>query len=41
MSRLEIFTLLHSEIIRILESMNERNLALEVEKRGINHEIYD
>jgi len=41
MSRLEIFTLLHSEVLRILEDMGQNMLAVEVERMGMNHDIYN
>jgi len=39
-SRLVIFDLLHSEVIRLLESWGERRLAAEVERAGESHDVY-
>jgi hypothetical protein len=41
MSKEVIYFLLHSEVIRLLEGWGYRNLALEVERRGQSHPIYD
>ena len=39
MSRLDIYLTLHSEILRILEQLHS-DIVTEVERQGINHEIY-
>lgn len=41
MSKEVIYSLLHSEVLRLLEGWGRRDLALEVERRGQSHPIYD
>ncbi|AAL63302.1 MULTISPECIES: hypothetical protein [Pyrobaculum] len=41
MSKEVIYYMLHSQVIRILESLGAHKLALEVERAGMGHEIYD
>jgi len=41
MSQEVIYSHLHSEVIKSLEGWGYRNLALEVERRGQSHPIYD
>lgn len=41
MSKWEIYQLLHAEVIRTLEAMGQYRLALEVERLGPSHPIYD
>lgn len=41
MSKLDIYLLLHSEVIKTLEQMGYGRLALEVERLGASHPIYD
>jgi len=41
MSKEVIYHLLHSEILRLLEGWGRRDLALDVERRGQGHPVYD
>lgn len=41
MSREVIFHLLHPEVIKILEKMGQSSLAVEVERAGERHDVYD
>jgi hypothetical protein len=40
-SREVIFFMLHSEVLRILESWGLNRLALDVERGGASHSVYD
>ena len=41
MSKLVLYMLLHSEILKLLEKEGYYNISISVERYGINHEIYD
>ncbi|MEM0370210.1 MAG: hypothetical protein QW680_05910 [Pyrobaculum sp.] len=41
MSRVDIYQLLHREVVRLLFSWGRRELAREVEREGSSHYIYD
>ncbi|ABL88481.1 conserved hypothetical protein [Pyrobaculum islandicum DSM 4184] len=41
MSREVIFQLLHPEVLKLLESWGYRRLAVDVERNGMAHPIYD
>jgi hypothetical protein len=41
MSKEVIYFMLHTEVLRLLEEMGQRRLALEVERAGMSHDIYD